>query len=105
MTVAGTRSDEPRPDGATRASLRGIFDPEELRRRNLNAVVIDVLYLTTTAFFSTLLVRGFWPAVIAGIPLATMLYFAWESTEAFFVGQLVVVVLTVAATHFGVVPL
>ncbi|PSP27823.1 hypothetical protein BRC65_03955 [Halobacteriales archaeon QH_2_65_14] len=78
---------------------------EEFRRRNLSAVAIDVLYLFTTAFFATLFVRGFWPAVIAGISMATLLYFAWRSSWAFFLAQLVAIVLAVVATVAGVLPL
>lgn len=97
-------TDGGRADGAGR-SLGRAFDPEELRRRNPNALAIDVLYLFTTAFLATLLVRGFWPAVIATFPLATMLYFAWKSTTAFLVAQIVVIVATIVATYAGLLPL
>lgn len=66
---------------------------------------MDVLYLFTTAFLATLAVRGFWPAMIATLPLATFLYFAWNSSRAFFFANLVAIALTAAATEAGVVPL
>lgn len=99
-----------RADGGSPRGLRGsrggaIFDPEELRRRNLNAVVVDGLYLFTTAFLVTVALRGFWPAVIAAVPLATLLYFSWQSTTGFFIAQILVILLTVAATFLGVNPL
>lgn len=78
---------------------------EEFRRRNPSAVAMDVLYLFTTAFLATLAVRGFWPAIIAAFPLATFLYFAWNSSRAFFLTNLGVIALTAAATEAGVVPL
>lgn len=66
---------------------------------------MDVLYLLTTAFFAHLFVRGFWPAVIAAVPLAALLYFGWLSSRAFFATQLVVIVAAVAATYGGLLPL
>jgi hypothetical protein len=77
----------------------------EFRRRNASAVAMDVLYLFTAAFLATLAVRGFWPAMIAALPLGTFLYFAWNSSWAFFVANLVAVGVTAAATQAGVVPL
>ena len=85
--------------------IRGSFDPEELRRRNPNAVAMDVLYLLTTAFFAYLALQGFWPAVIAAIPLATLLYFGGKSSAPFFFAQLLLIGLTVVASSAGVVPL
>jgi len=81
------------------------FDVEELRRRNPNAVAMDVLYLLTTSFFAHLAVRGFWPVVIAAAPVATLLYFGLRSSLSFFVAQLLVIVLTVVASAAGLVPL
>ncbi|WP_254768673.1 hypothetical protein [Salinilacihabitans rarus] len=78
---------------------------QELRRRNGSAVAMDVLYLFTTAFLATLAIRGFWPAVIAALPLATFLYFAWHSSRPFFVTNLVVIAATAAATEAGLMPL
>lgn len=86
------------------AQLRRDFDPEELRRRNASALSMDVLYLLTAAFLATLAVRGFWPAVIAGLPLAAFLYFAWKSSSAFFIAQLLVIGATVYATRAGLLP-
>lgn len=108
--VARTDGGVVRTDGGSSRGLRGarvgnVFDPEELRRRNLSAVAIDVLYLFTTAFLATVAVRGLWPAVIVALPLATLLYFSWQSTTAFFVAQILVIALSVAATLLGVVPL
>lgn len=77
---------------------------QEFRRRNASAVVVDVLYVFTTAFLATLAMRGFWPAVIAAVPLATFLYFAWKSTRAFFVANLFAIGVTAVATEAGVVP-
>lgn len=105
MTAGSAGSGGGRPGWTVDSLLGTSFDPKEFHRRNANAVVIDLLYLFAMAFFTTLLVRGLWPAVIAGIPLATLLYFAWHSTRAFFLGQLAVVVLTAIATYTGVVPL
>jgi hypothetical protein len=84
--------------------IRGSFDPEELRRRNPNAVAMDVLYLLTTAFFAYLALQGTWPAVIAAIPLATLLYFGGKSSPPFFFAQLLLIVLTVLADTGGLIP-
>ncbi|WP_230198607.1 hypothetical protein [Halopiger goleimassiliensis] len=78
---------------------------EELRRRNASAVGVDVLYVFTTAFLATLAVRGFWPAVIAALPLATFCYFAWHSTRAFFVANVLAVAISIAVTEAGYMPL
>lgn len=94
-----------RPDGSPAPGRTFALALEELRRRNPSAVAIDALYLFATAFFATLFVRAFWAAVIAALPLATLLYFAWRSTTAFFVAQLVVIALSVAATYAGLLPL
>lgn len=80
------------------------FDVEEFRRRNVSAVAMDVLYLLTTGYFATLPIRGFWPAVIAALPLAAFVYFAWKSSTAFFVANLLVIVLVALATYAGLVP-
>ncbi|MCU4741111.1 hypothetical protein OB955_06810 [Halobacteria archaeon AArc-m2/3/4] len=78
---------------------------QEIRRSSANAVAVDVLYVFTTAFFTTLAVRGFWPALVAALPLAVLLSFAWMSSRLFLLTNLVVVVLTVGATRAGYVPL
>lgn len=99
-----------RTDGGSSRGLRGsrgvnIFDLEEMRRRNLSTVVIDVLYLFTSAFLATIFVRGFWPAVMVALPLATLLYFSWQSTTGFFVAHVIVIALAAIATFTGVLPL
>ncbi|WP_243637812.1 hypothetical protein [Natrarchaeobius oligotrophus] len=78
---------------------------QEIRRSSANAVAVDVLYLFTTAFFATLAVRGVWPALIAALPLAVLLSFAWMSSRLFFLTNLLVVLATVGATRAGYVPL
>ncbi len=102
MTVAAARPDGGRPDAR---SFDARVTIKELRERNVNAVAMDVLYLLTTAFFAHLFVRGFWPAVIATIPLSTFLYFGWRSSRAFFAVQVVAIGAAIAATYAGVVPL
>ncbi|WP_276254753.1 hypothetical protein [Halomontanus rarus] len=95
--------------GSRGRSRDGVVDSllvvgQELRRRNASTVAIDVLYVFTTAFLATLALRGFWPAVIAGLPLATFLYFAWKSSRIFFLANLAVIALTVAATEADLLP-
>ncbi|MEY7850296.1 hypothetical protein AB7C87_13980 [Natrarchaeobius sp. A-rgal3] len=75
---------------------------QELRRRNSSALVVDVLYLFTTAFLATLAVQGVRPAVVAALPLLTFLYFAWKSTTAFFLANLLAIALAVIATETGI---
>ena len=89
-------SDEKRPGRILGVSL------EELRRRNRVAVGMDVLYLVTTGFFAHMAVRGFWPAVIAAVPLVTLLYFGWSASRPFFVTQVLTIAATVAVTFAGV---
>ena len=96
--------DEPRGrrgDAVDALSIQG----EELRRRNASALGVDVLYVFTTAFLATLAIRGLWPAAIAAFPLATFLYFAWRSTRAFFVANVFAVVISIAVTEAGYMPL
>ncbi|AFZ72828.1 hypothetical protein [Natronobacterium gregoryi] len=78
---------------------------QEIRRSSANAIAVDFLYLFTTAFFATLAVRGFWPAVIAALPIAVLLSFAWLSSRLFFITNVLVIVVTVAVTRAGHVPL
>ncbi|MFC4436435.1 MULTISPECIES: hypothetical protein [Natrialbaceae] len=78
---------------------------QEVRRSSANAVAVDFLYVFTTAFFATLAVRGFWPALIAALPIAVLLSFAWMSSRLFFLTNVVVIVVTVGATRAGMVPL
>lgn len=102
-------ADDP-PDGSARFGvLTSGSDPavilEELRRRNLVAVAMDLLYLFTVAFFAHHLLQGFWPAVIGGIPLALLLYFGWRSSKAFFLTELAVIAITLVVSNAGFVPL
>ena len=88
----------------------GVLEPlvvvaQEVRRSSANAVAVDFLYLFTTAFFATLAVRGFWPAVIAAPPIAVLLSFAWMSSRLFVLANVLVILATVAATRAGMVPL
>ena len=77
---------------------------EELRRRNANALVIDLLFMGTTGFLTILAFQGFWPAVIAAVPLATFLLFAWHSSKSFFLANLLAIGIAAAATVTGYVP-
>lgn len=97
-------------DGSGGSDDRGLLESlvivgQEIRRSSANAVAVDFLYVFTTAFFATLAVRGFWPALIAALPLAVLLSFAWMSSRLFFVTNLLVIVATVAATRAGLLPL
>ena len=101
---------ELRADGGTAPrsrteQIRDAFDPEEVRRRNPSSVAIDLLYLFTTAFLASVFVRTAWSAVIVAAPLATLVYFAWRSTAAFFATTVLVVALSVAATYLNLLPL
>ena len=78
---------------------------QELRRSSANAVAVDVLYLFTTGFFATLAVRGFWPALIAALPIAVLLSFAWMSSRLFLLTNLIVVGVAAAVTRAGMMPL
>lgn len=86
-------------------SFGDAFSLDELRRRNPIAVSMDLLYLFTTGFFALLFIRGLWPAVIASVPIATLLYFGWRSSVAFFVAQVFAIMAAVAAWYAGIVPL
>ena len=92
------------PDEARGGRSLG-FSLEELRRRNRVAVGMDLLFLVTTGFFGHMAVRGFWPAVIAALPLATLLYFGWRSSKPFFVSQVLAIAVAAAVTVAGVVSL
>lgn len=97
---------------ADAASSDGDRDPlrtlsitvEELRRRNANSLAIDVLFLFTTGFLTILALQGFWPAVIAAVPLVTFLLFALRSATSFFVANLLAVGVAAIATVTGYVP-
>lgn len=99
------RTDGGQAEDSTSRPFGGAFDVEELRRRNRVSVGMDVLYLVTTGFFAILAIKGFWPALIAGIPLATLLYFGWSSSKAFFIAQLLAIVVAVLAEFAGLIPL
>lgn len=90
--------------GDRRKSLAQMFDPEELRRRNLVSLGMDVLILSTTGFLTILFTMGFWPAVIGAIPLGTLLYFGWASSKAFFIAQILAIIVTLLGTVTGVLP-
>lgn len=92
-------------DGDDRGPLTALsITVEELRRRNANALIIDLLFMSTTGFLTILALQGFWPAVIAAVPLATFLLFAWRSSKPFFVANALAVVIAAAATVTGYVP-
>ncbi|WP_255167535.1 hypothetical protein [Natrononativus amylolyticus] len=78
---------------------------QEVRRSSANAVAVDLLYVFTTAFFATLLVRGLWPAAIAALPVTVLLSFAWMSSRSFFLTNALALVVAVWATRAGLVPL
>lgn len=97
-----------RTDGGSGSATRSVasaFDLEEFRRRNAIAVGMDLLYLVTTAFFAHMFVRGFWPAIIAAVPLGAFLYFGWHSSKPFFLAQVLTIAVAAAATMTGVVSL
>lgn len=102
-------ADDPAGGSAPAGLLNAGTDPavvvEELRRRNPVAVVMDLLYLFTVAFFAHHLLQGFWAAVIGGIPLALLLYFGWRSSRAFFLTELAVIGLTLVVSNAGYIPL
>lgn len=91
-------------DGASGQSLGEMFDPEELRRRNLVSLGMDVLILVTTGFLSIMFTMGFWPSMIALVPVGTLLYFGWASSRAFFVSQLLAIALALIATYTYMLP-
>ncbi|WP_435098879.1 hypothetical protein [Halorubrum sp. N11] len=90
--------------GERRGSLAQMFDPEEIRRRNLVSLGMDVLILVTIGFLSILFTKGFWPIVIGTIPMATLLYFGWASSKAFFVAQVLAIGVALLGTATGVLP-
>lgn len=78
------------------------FSVEELRRKNPNALAMDVLYLFVTGFFVHLMTRGVWPALIAVAPLAGMLVLGYRASIPFFVAQVLTAVLAVGLTVGGI---
>lgn len=91
-------------EGSIVQTLKRMFDPEELRRRNLVSLGMDVLILVTTGFLAILFTMGFWASMIALVPVATLLYFGWASSEAFFVSQLLAIALALVATYTYMLP-
>lgn len=81
-----------------------MFDPEELRRRNLVSLGMDVLILVTTGFLAILFLKGLWAAAIAAVPVGVLLYFGWASSKAFFVSQLLAIALAFLATATYMLP-
>ena len=100
--MASTSTSDDRSD--ERGSLARMFDPEELRRRNLVSLGMDVLILVTTGFLAILFTMGLWPAVIGAVPMAALLYFGWASSKAFFVAQALAVVASITGAVTGVLP-
>ncbi len=76
----------------------------ETLRRNPNALAMDLLFLFTIAFFAHHLPLGWWPAAIASLPLAALLYFGWRASRAFFGLELLVIAGTVVLTRSGTFP-
>ena len=87
-----------------RGSLAQMFDPEELRRRNLVSLGMDLLILATTGLLAILFTMGFWPSVIGVVPMATLLYFGWASSKAFFVAQALAIAVSLLGTATGTLP-
>ncbi|ELY90311.1 hypothetical protein C483_12403 [Natrialba hulunbeirensis JCM 10989] len=78
---------------------------QEIRRSSANAVAVDLLYVFTIGFFASLSIRGFWPALIAAFPIAVLLGFAWLSSRLFFLTNVLAIVVAIAATRMGLLPL
>ncbi len=105
MTVPATPTDGGSYDGSRLRQIADGFDLEEFRRRNRVALGMDGLYLVTIGFFANMFVRGVWPAAIAAIPMAALLYFGWSSSKPFFLAQLLTIAVVATATVANVVPL
>lgn len=96
---------EARPaDESSIGAFRRMFDPEELRRRNLVSLGMDLLILVTVGFLAILFTKGFWASMLAVIPVATLLYFGWASSKAFFVSQLLAIGVALLATYTYMLP-
>jgi hypothetical protein len=102
--VSSTELGDSTADDSGFQSLRRMFDPEEVRRRNLVSLGMDVLILVTTGFLAILFTKGFWPSMLAAIPVATLLYFGWSSSKAFFVSQLLAIAVAIVATYTYMLP-
>ncbi|WP_241175182.1 hypothetical protein [Natronolimnobius sp. AArcel1] len=105
----GDGSEQTGPEAATGDS-RGLLESlvivgQEIRRSSANAVAVDFLYVFTTAFFATLAIRGTWPALIALLPIAVLLSFAWMSSRLFFLTNMLVIGVAVVVTRAGYMPL
>ncbi|WP_248515790.1 hypothetical protein [Salinarchaeum laminariae] len=81
-----------------------MFDPEELRRRNLVSLGMDLLILVTTGFLAILFTKGLMASLVALIPVGTLLYFGWASSRAFFVSQLLAIGVAIVATYTYMLP-
>lgn len=93
-----------RTDASSDRLLGGLFDPEELRRRNPVSVGMDILILFTTGFLAILFTKGLWPAAIAALPMLALLYFGWASSRAFFVAQVLAVFAGLVGTAVSLLP-
>jgi len=91
-------------DGTDPRFLEGMFDLEELRRRNRVSLGMDVLILVSTGFLAILFTKGFWPSMIAAAPVGALLYFGWASSKEFFVSQLLAIGLALLATATYMLP-
>jgi hypothetical protein len=100
--MESTSTADERDDG--RGSLARMFDPEELRRRNLVSLGMDVLILATTGLLAILFTMGTWPAAIGAVPMVALLYFGWASSKAFFVAQVLAIGVSLLGTVTGALP-
>lgn len=91
-------------DGTDPRFLGGMFDLEELRRRNKISLGMDVLILVSTGFLAILFTKGFWPTMIAAAPIGALLYFGWASSKGFFVSQLLAIGLALLAVGTSMLP-
>ncbi|MFW5917846.1 MAG: hypothetical protein ACOCR0_00020 [Haloferacaceae archaeon] len=100
---SNTTADRP-TDGGDSRFFGGMFDLEELRRRNAVSLGMDALILVSTGFLSILFTKGVWASAIAAVPIATLLYFGWASSKGFFVSQLLAIGLALLATATYMLP-
>jgi hypothetical protein len=102
--MSSTPSPDTAPEPEDDRFLGGMFDPEEIRRRNLIALGMDLLILVTVGFLAILFTKGFWASMIAAVPVAVLLYFGWKSSKAFFVAELLAIVLAIVAIYTYMLP-
>lgn len=102
--MSSTPIGEQSADDSSAQSIGQMFDPEELRRRNLVSLGMDVLILVTTGFLAILFTKGLWASALAVIPVTVLLYFGWASSKAFFVSQLLAIALALVATYTYMLP-